>query len=131
MYSALAPLSLVVRKRVPVSHSLAGQQLACFSKLGARLENELWPPNLMSTFSRLATPYRPSRHRSNGTKRIINLLIQNRVHLTVNSPLWVTHTPKLFHLFAVCTASHPHSLTKPIYIYIEMSIYVCSYIYRF
>lgn len=91
MYSTLTPLSLVVRKHVVVSHSPAGQQLACFSKLGASLENELWPPNLMLTFSRLATPYRPPRHRSNVTKRIINLLIQNRVHLTVSSPLWVTH----------------------------------------
>ena len=91
MYSTLTPLSLVVRKHVVVSHSLAGQQLACFSKLGPSLENELWPPNLMPTFSRLAIPYRPPRHRSNVTKRIINLLIQNRVHLPVSSPLWVTH----------------------------------------
>jgi hypothetical protein len=59
MYSALTPLSLVVRKHVVESHSLAGQQLACFSKLGASLENELWPPNLMPTFSRLETPYHP------------------------------------------------------------------------
>lgn len=107
MYSTLAPLSLVVRKHVVGSHSVAGQQLACFSKLGASLENELWPPNPVPTFSRLATPYRPSRHRPNVTKRIINLLIQNRVHLTVNSPVWVAHTPKLFHRSAVCAASLP------------------------